>query len=782
MEVLKPSAHTNLRTSFLTSNFTSQFPTKLRKRKNQVKYNRPTSIFYNNSSSSIYLPLSNRRSFVVFSHFGRTTNRRNSLRKKLIEDQQVRHIPFHVKPGSDIQNPSLNFGDRESFQKKLSFDSVKESDSSNGFLEKESKSKLFGESAVFSKLENWVEQYKKDTEYWGIGSGPIFTVFMDSDGNVERVSVHEDAISRRSRVEKEELENSPEVNLKILQAESLAREMESGENVIPRNSSVAKFVVQGEESSFFKAIQGFTHRPQLLKELPRVGTMMLYGLVAVWAMKKLFSFGDKKVKPTEDEKEMMRRKIKSRKEKEALEVGGVEVVQSLEPPMFSGEKPKLDKQELMNSIARAKSQNGNLALLDSKSVTSAAKSVEFDDKIEEIREMARQARKTEGKENKLVKKDGVESLIMSKESNKGTEKGNEYKDEETRLLNQHLNGDIRQSCSDDTKFVHDEAFSRDGNITPCVESLDIRQSTTEDLKDNEIVEHLEDDATFDELLDSREGSVQAKARVIRSVKEAREYLSEKDNKQEPKKGSEFRAVSESGALSKLRSDKQYNGDMRQELGTGEKLFTSAVPDGTLDSSLVTNASQDSAVENNEFGAIKNINHNDCLEGEDDDPRQQTSLDDEDNDRNSEKGQSVEEGSWNEKNFNEEIVKKIGVSFRDNYLVAREKKNQQSNMNSSALQLGSIGDESEIEWMEDDSLAEIVFRVRENELAGRDPFYKMGAEDKNAFFKGLENKFERTNEKLLKLHEYLHSNIENLDYGAGIWSFLQFLSIDLLFPT
>ena len=73
-------------------------------------------------------------------------------------------------------------------------------------------------------------------------------------------------------------------------------------------------------------------------------------------------------------------------------------------------------------------------------------------------------------------------------------------------------------------------------------------------------------------------------------------------------------------------------------------------------------------------------------------------------------------------------------------------------------------------MKDDELREIVFQVRENELAGRDPFYLMDSEDKRVFFMGLEKKVEKENEKLLKLHELLHSNIENLDYGAGSYMF------------
>ena len=43
---------------------------------------------------------------------------------------------------------------------------------------------------------------------------------------------------------------------------------------------------------------------------------------------------------------------------------------------------------------------------------------------------------------------------------------------------------------------------------------------------------------------------------------------------------------------------------------------------------------------------------------------------------------------------------------------------------------------------------------------------MNDEDKDTFFSGLEKKVEKENKKLSDIHEWLHSNIENLDYGAG----------------
>ena len=59
-------------------------------------------------------------------------------------------------------------------------------------------------------------------------------------------------------------------------------------------------------------------------------------MFVLWAVKKLFVLGNKEVEYTELEKEMMRRKIKARKEREMLEKGSVEVVQaSVDPPSVS---------------------------------------------------------------------------------------------------------------------------------------------------------------------------------------------------------------------------------------------------------------------------------------------------------------------------------------------------------------------------------------------------------------------------------------------------------------
>lgn len=746
----------------------------------------------------------------MLANFGRPTSRRNSLRKKLVDYQQVRHNPNTYKPSSDFQKPNLGSDDSVILKDDLNFGGAKERDSDHGGVvdrvenggREEFKSNRLGESVLWNKLENWVDQYKKDIEDWGMGSGPIFTVFEDLEGNVKWVSVDEDEILRRSRVDRRELEDSAEVNLKILRAESLAREMESGKNVIPRNSSVAKFAVQGAESGFVKAIRSFTLPPELLPKLPRVGRTVLFVFVVLWAVKKLFTFGDKEVHHTEAEKEMMRRKMKSRKEKEMLEKVSVEVVQETsEPPTLFVEKPKLDKEELMDSILKAKASTEKLSLGHS-SGTLTAKSTDLDDKIQEIRQMARRAREIE------TDGDEKEKQVVNNELSSEIELVNKHSDEDEGSLTNLPNGNSGQTHDlygtvkmgtldkpkfDDTGFLSMVTSIEDKDMqdcsTPSGKVLDYRQSTMQDCKDSESALQLTDtreviqfsDTPDGESCISKENSIRTKPRVILSVKEARDYLSGKRDNLMPSIESGIENVRESAAVFRLPSEEGFSSSTSHKLDVHDKV--AAISSQTSNSIPSTKAREASLKESVPTS-------NDDSEGSElgcgmgDLQKPQTSLNHERNDINTEAGSSAKMENWIETNFHEvePIMKKIGVGFKDNYMVAREKINEQLNMNTKITQLGVSEDDSELEWMKDDSLREIVFQVRENELAGRDPFHLMDAEDKQAFFKGLEKKVEQENEKLSKVHEWLHSNIENLDYGAGSYLFLNHLFfIHSLFP-
>ncbi|KAE7999358.1 hypothetical protein FH972_003798 [Carpinus fangiana] len=775
-----------------TSPFSPKFPIKAWSKRNPFRYNIPSSNFYKNPSFPIYLQSRSSRNFQVLANFGRPTSRRNSLRKKLVDYQQVRNNPITYKPSSDFHKPSVGLDD-SGIKDDLNFGGAKERGTDHGGVvdrvenggREEFKSKRLSESVLWNKLENWADQYKKDIEDWGIGSGPIFTVIEDSEGNVKWVSVDEHEISRRSRVDRRELEDSAEVNLKILRAESLAREMESGKNVLPKNSSVAKFVVQGAESGFVKAVRSLTLPPELLPKLPRVGRMVLFVFVALWAVKKLFTFGEKEVHYTEAEKEMMRRKIKSRKEKEMLEKVSVEVVQETsEPPTLFVEKPKLDKEELMDSILKAKVCTDKLSLGHS-SGTLTAKSTDLDNKIQEIRQMARRAREAE------TDRDEKEKQAVNNELSSEIELVNKHSEEDEGSLTNPPNGNSGQTHGiygtvkmgtldepkfDDTGFLSMVTSIEDKDMhdssAPSGKVSNYRQSTMQDRKDSESALQVTDtrevirfsDTSDGESCLSKENSIKTKPRVILSVKEARDYLSEKRDNLKPSIKSGVKTVQESAAVFRLPSEEGFRSSTSHKLDVHDQV--AAISGPTSNSIPSTNACEVSPKESVPTS-------NDDSEGSELGcglgglQKPQTSLNNEGNDINTEAGSSAKMENWIETNFHEvePIVKKIGVGFKDNYMVAREKINEQLNINTKITELGFSEDDSELEWMKDESLREIVFQVRENELAGRDPFHLMDAEDKQAFFRGLEKKVEKENEKLSKVHEWLHSNIENLDYGA-----------------
>ncbi|XVF80241.1 hypothetical protein PTKIN_Ptkin15bG0055200 [Pterospermum kingtungense] len=724
------------------------------------------------------LPLSGTTVFHISAHFGRPTSRRNSLRKKLLLDhQKVRQNPIPLDPTPDFQNPNDNFDI-------LNSGSTKQSVLDDGIGEL--KSKRLGESLLLTKLENWIDQYKRDAEFWGIGSGPIFTVLQDLEGNIKGVTVHEDEIMNRLG-----FEDMEKVNSKVLYAKNLAREMERGENVIPRNSSVAKFVVSGQESGLVSGIHGVVLRPEFMPKLSRVGGLVLGGLFVFWALKKLFVLGKKEVEYTELEKDMMRRKIKSRKEREMSKKGTVEVVQaSVEPPSESSfQRPKLDREELMNNIYKAKAAMDKLALLDSSS-SQSRKSVDFEHEVQEIKVMANKARESEGGEPSMVGKDEKEVHAAGKEypnemlvikedgqvgvgflSNLSTEDSEQgkvsYRTEE-----------LTYPCEpkgDGAKFLNGAA-SLDSRVrqvsgASSVQSSKDKRTTEEEFKNMETTLPLlvkEEDTQSPVIPDNKSYTAKSttfgkKPRVILSVKEAREFLSTKSNREELNQEPIIKSVQESAPGLMLPSDEISVTSTKQIIDANNKMFPNAIFGEQSESTHSENACQ-STIQQDKESFSSEENDEECGE----EVNQQPPFSSQESaGMSAEQRQTVKMENWIENNFHkvEPVLKKIGDGFRENYMVAREKVGEGFNMHTEIAQLGSNEDESELEWMKDDRLREIVFQVRENELAGRDPFYLMDAEDKLAFFQGLEKKVEKENEKLSHLHEWLHSNIENLDYGA-----------------
>lgn len=743
--------------------------------------------------------------------------------------------------------------------------------------ELESKSKLLDGNVFWDKLENWVEQYKKDSEFWGIGTGPIFSIFQDSDSKVEKVVINEDEILRRSGVEPllykdGDVEDLNEVNEKISHAKVLAREMENGNDEFLRNSSVVKFFTSEGKSSLVSTIQGVSLKPVLGSKFCTVGITVACCVYVIMVASRLFKFGGSKPEYTRFEKEMMRRKVKARMKKDEKRKGTVEVIQDFPGQITASvERPQLDKQELMNSIRKVGESSRTLVLPKDDGVYNAL-SVDIDDKIHEIRSMARQARELEKRDSSNDNNYGEEHQTLNELSNE------EEMIQKRRFVNLQSEMDHAQRCEGQTRdgsgITEDNSAiddSKDESVSLTdVASTNNSRAQTSELINMKFPDESERHATvMDDIeLDvnsfgaikieeqseaskshSRkpsESSAPKKFRIIQSVEEAQEYLSKKrdikSNVEHEVRSTEqvdptftkldqeerdvytnqsldgSEAVSDPSILTN-RPDSMYvseksssrrteyfaNMNMHSEtVGGGEKkddvgAFTLSEtessfaklpnetemdfvmseehhddskifsPSFSVEPSHSSNTRGASVLEKNQKIPAKENMNKDVAErkGEVDVQLPRIATGQENRSSNQKQASSVTKVNWLEKNFHEiePIFKKIGVGFRDNYMVTKEKTNDGMKLRADMSQLLPDEDDSELEWMEDERLREIVFKVRDNEISGRDPFHLMDDEEKLAFFSGLEKKVEQENAKLLNLHEWVHSNIENLNYGA-----------------
>ncbi|XP_077227738.1 embryo defective 1703 [Tasmannia lanceolata] len=792
-------------------------------KRNRLSFLRNTPIWSSSSPSNV-------SKLRISAHFGRSTKRRNSLRKKLVEEEQVRTNPDVSNSEFILNNPNYISEQNNNFELNSNYENPIETSfraSGSDIVEGDSveKSKVLGESVLWSKLENWVDQYKNDSAYWGVGSSPIFTVYQDLGGNVDKVLVNEDEIIRRSHVDpwafkRQELrEEFDDVYSKISRAKLIAREIETKEYKFPRNSTIAKFVAKGKQSFSLEGLRSGVLRGRSFSKLPQVGFVMLCACFVFLAIKKIFVIGNDEVELTRVEKEMLRRKIRSRMEREKMESGNVEVIpNNLEISMESNGRPQLDKSELIKNISKSETFEENVKISDSSSDVSACVT-DFDVKIREIREMARRARELERQDTSQVEKDGEENDLSSMlqdikddsgylDSNFDTksdvvrrsdfdtiseiksqfdDKTNGelsvemmddkmHKDKTVEVLKDLSDGELEKSLGTNGTIKHVSAGNPKTDGVRCLSEVsgnsdsqsDTRTESMKGLEDKENLVQYSNERESSTLstLDTREEvklrnsssssseiSVKMKPKIIRSVKEAREYLSQRQGIPTDK-GMHEQEVQDKSPL--LEPDVQAmgnavepNGKANQSFNERSKILEFPKLEKT-DPSFFTSASE---------------NFHSNIERSDDDALSSQVSADADSVLDAERLKTRQ--SWMEKNFHEfePIVKKIGVGFQDNYLMAKEKVQEQSSLNAGISQLGLKEDDEGLGWMKDDGLREIVFKVRENELAGRDPFHLMADEDKQAFFKGLEKKVDKVNAKMSDLHELIHSRVENLDYGA-----------------
>ncbi|XP_048421221.1 uncharacterized protein LOC125468807 [Pyrus x bretschneideri] len=309
----------------------------------------------------------------------------------------------------------------------------------------------------------------------------------------------------------------------------------------------------------------------------------------------------------------------------------------------------------MKVTGRGKSSNGNPALQVSPSSMTTA----FDDTVQEIsiRNMARQARQIE---------------IGDRDRNN------------FQTLNDEISDETVNEISDETDAVKRHGDEQE-NILPNLGVQKVQQ---------------------------------VKPTVIRSVKEAREYLSKQDDKTKLNGEPRFEPVPRSDVLGRLQSAKDFGNIGSQGVFVVNNDLASVVPNETSDPPSTENAFEDYDLKDDKFEGIKSDKPDETKKRHfmDNDQKQQVSLDHESSNSDSMIEPSVKYEKWMEENFNEfePIAKKIGVGFRDNCMVSRGKADQESIMSSDMRQLGSNEeDDSELEWMKDESF--IFWKLLSNTL-------------------------------------------------------------------
>ncbi|CAF2060003.1 hypothetical protein Bca4012_100059 [Brassica carinata] len=726
MEVLLNSALPNGFFNF--SSLSSNSSKRLINKRTQHRFNSPISKFHYHRASILR----------VSARFREPSRRRNSLRKKIIGDENFR-IPSDT--GTKTRNETQNL-----------------EPSDDVLVELSRKDKILPDSNLLNELEDWVTRYKKEAEFWGIGSNPIFTVYQDSNGNVERVDVDEDEVLRR----RSSLEDVDSVRDKVLYAKELAERMENGEDVIRKDSSLVKFVSSSsekEEVQFVSSIQSAILRLDLVPKLPAIGRAVLCGYIGLWLLKTVFVYrkSNEVDECSELEKEMMRRKMKAWKEKEVMEKGTVEVLQ--EKPLVSFEKPKFDREELMSSISKVKGSEKKLNALDSPQVESG-ESMEFENKIHEIKAMARRAREIEAgiELNEKEKRDVNKETGEDDEGIRMREVADDDDDKDESL------GTWTESDQENTELsglaipvvngaIVDSGFPNHEMATSDAEKV----SNEVPLAPTEGIIHQSSDVSKDKL-SMMNNSTGRKSRVIRSVKEAKEFLSTRSSEEEFTQ----KMAQDSDEISSKQSDE------KRKLARRRKLADKNAGNGTLKSTVESTSSEPLGKDD-----YKKVSEPDDTV---DAPGKQGSFANKIGERETsssggtehiEKEQPSLKENWMEKNYHElePIAEKMRAGFRDNYMAAREKETQEPGTIAEIAEIYRNEDNDELEWMKDEKLRDIVFHVRDNELAGRDPFHLIDAEDKAMFLQGLEKKVEKENEKLSHLHQWIHSNVENLDYGV-----------------
>eukprot|EP00252_Welwitschia_mirabilis_P026791 TRINITY_DN8930_c0_g1_i1.p1 TRINITY_DN8930_c0_g1~~TRINITY_DN8930_c0_g1_i1.p1 ORF type:complete len:1272 (-),score=303.94 TRINITY_DN8930_c0_g1_i1:115-3930(-) len=341
-----------------------------------------------------------------------SSRRRNSLRPKLISHletaertessflEQDKNLSAQELLSNDLENVD-EFADYEANVKNNSELNFYGLDSEQEGIETETR-QSGNKKGLWGALEKTALVLKQESEAWGPGADAVFLIYQDASGAITRVSVDENAILSRCGIDSSSSEEVPAfafdiANERIAQAKMLARKIESGAFTPPRVGTVYKFVKEcnGLVHNLRKEIVAAAsakHAGGLdLLKLSVAGFIVLYGCCFLWVAKK-YLFSDTPLDGREFDEETRRillRKAKARTQRQSLHHP------SAARSLSEGRNGNLVKDDRGNSETKElEEQKRDLAINTSKGKLPMNVS-QFDEKIIEIRAMAREARRLE---------------------------------------------------------------------------------------------------------------------------------------------------------------------------------------------------------------------------------------------------------------------------------------------------------------------------------------------------------------------------------------------------
>eukprot|EP00249_Psilotum_nudum_P021177 c28005_g1_i1 orf=67-3276(+) len=607
--------------------------------------------------------------------------------------------------------------------------------------------------------------YREDTKAWGIGMNPIFRVSEDAEGRRQGVFVDEGEILRRVGIEGVHLrfaapEQKDLARERIDRARKIAKDIEIGVKEIPVNSTLYKFERCGEAHSDFSvrrilsevgsvAIQS---RPFLKTSVLVVSTFSV--LYLVWGAYLLFS-------------KKTRRELKE----DGGEEGGLMEMRGLKTETGRNwETETLSAEEREHPLRQ---------------------SIELEEKLEEIRRMARHVRSVEQMQAPSmseIQEGRTQTVDLGRRLNEGasyvgdSDESLKRQDFQNRAENMvdmqslgtegHLCDELPGHCNGTPISISKNALKAAGNRklgeeTEMGASYGVANETQAESLLYQSVGNKFDksdqnpvysaNSTLKELgnTDNSAGRTNAsildrneqvqshkipfkpskgvKPRIIISTEEAKARIAASKAKAAVNKGIKFSEHVDQVSDLQRTGLKKRDKDCEMQTPPCTAGLSSSLQVEALNMPFCSDLGEEEDV--GSVGAGKDGLL--CTDGQSSAPRPviNSAMDLVEMDL----PESVKEKPKMQYEDSDPNIQKKGIDVAGNDMVEKE----------------------EHDWMRDEVLREIVFTVQANEKAGKEPFYGLDSNQEKLFFKGLERKFEREG---ARVKNWIEEHVENIDYG------------------